>query len=146
MTMDISRYIPQYRHPRPDLYTGGQPDAPAWPQLAEAGVRTVVNLRPVAEMAGRNEAAEVASAGLTYVNVPIGGPDNLGRDEVAALWSALESSSGPVLVHCGTGNRCGALLALAEAWHRGSTPDEALAFGQRAGLSSLEPAVRTILS
>jgi len=144
--MELSRYIPQYRHPRADLFTGGQPEASAWPELAKAGVSTVVNLRPIAEMAGRDEAAEVARAGLTYVNVPIGGPGNLGRDEVAALWGALESSSGPVLVHCGTGNRCGALLALAEVWHRGSTPDEALAFGQRAGLSGLEPAVRTILS
>jgi uncharacterized protein (TIGR01244 family) len=144
--MDLSRYIPQYRQVRNDLITGGQPDASAWPMLAKAGVRMVVNLRAPTETSGRNEAAEVASAGLTYVNVPIDGAARLGRNEAQALWRALDSSSGPVLVHCGTGNRCGALLALTEAWHRGSSPDEALAFGRLAGLSSLEPAVKSLLA
>jgi len=144
--MDLSRYIPQYRQPRPDLITGGQPEPSAWPELAKAGVNLVVNLRPTAEMPDRNEAEEVRSAGLTYINVPIDGPDRLGRSQVETLWRALESSPGLTLVHCGTGNRCGALLALAEVWHRGSTPDAALAFGQSAGLSGLEPAVRSILA
>lgn len=143
--MDLSRLIPQFRQPRPQLLTGGQPEPEAWPALAEAGVGTVVNLRPAAEMPGRDEAREVRAAGLTYINVPIDGPDKLAPNQVAALWQALESAEGAVLVHCGTGNRCGALLALAEAWHRGRSPDEALAFGRQAGLVGLEPAVRNLL-
>jgi uncharacterized protein (TIGR01244 family) len=143
--MDLSPYVPQFNRPRPGLYTGGQPEPSAWAGLAKAGIATVINLRPDFEMPGRNEAMEVAAAGLTYVNVPIAGADTLKPAQAAALWVAMEASDGPVLVHCGSGNRCGALLALVEAWHRGSSPAQALAFGQRAGLTGLEPAVRGIL-
>lgn len=143
--IDLSAYVPQARNPRPGLFTGGQPQASAWLALAKAGITTVVNLRPPSEMPERNEAEEVTAAGLTYVNVPVAGADTLGASKVAALWRALESSNGPVLVHCGTGNRCGAMLALAQAWHRGSSPEEALAFGMSAGLSGLEPAVSELL-
>jgi uncharacterized protein (TIGR01244 family) len=146
MTMDLARFIPQFRQPRPQLMTGGQPEPDAWPALAKAGVTTVVNLRSATETPGRDEAGEVRAAGLTYVNLPVDGADKLGPNEVGALWQALESAPGPVLVHCGSGNRCGALLALAEAWHRGGSPEEALAFGRQSGLTGLEPAVRRLLA
>ena len=144
--MDISRLIPQIHQPRPQLYTGGQPEPSAWPELAKAGITTVVNLRPAAELPGRDEAEEVRSAGLTYINVPISGPDTLGHAQVDEVWQALQASEGMVLVHCGTGNRCGAMLALTEAWHRHRSADDAIAFGRQAGLTALEPAVRAILS
>lgn len=143
--MELSRYIPQLRHPGGQLYTGGQPLVDAWPALAIAGVRTIINLRPASETPGRDEAAEVRAVGLTYINVPIDGPGTLGRGPVAALWQALDGVKGPVLVHCGSGNRCGAMLALAEAWHRGAEPGEALEAGRRAGLTGWEPEVRKLL-
>lgn len=143
--MELSRYIPQLRHPGGQLYTGGQPGPQAWTALAKAGVHTVINLRPSSETPGRDEAAEVRAAGLTYVNVPIEGPGTLGRGPVSALWQALDGIKGPVLVHCGSGNRCGAMLALAEAWHRGAEPGEALEAGRRAGLTGWEPEVRKLL-
>ena len=107
----LDNLIPQLRHPRPGLYTGGQPSPGAWPALARAGIRTVVNLRTAAELGARDEASEVRLAGLTYVNVPIDGAGTLGARPAAALWQALGQAKGDVLVHCGTGNRCGALLA-----------------------------------
>jgi uncharacterized protein (TIGR01244 family) len=144
--MDLSRYIPQIHQPRPQLYTGGQPEPSAWPELAKAGITTVVNLRPAAELPGRDEAGEVRSAGLTYINVPISGADTLGHAEIEKVWHALKYSAGTVLVHCGTGNRCGAVLALTEAWHRDRNAEDAIAFGRQAGLTALEPAVRAILA
>jgi hypothetical protein len=51
----------------------------------------VINLRPTTEMPERNEAEEVHSAGLTYVNVPTDGADRLGREATAALWLAQRS-------------------------------------------------------
>lgn len=145
LRFDIEPLVPHCRLPRPQLVTGGQPDADAWQHLARAGIRAVVNLRPPEEMAGRDEAAEVQAAGLTYINVPIAGTHVLGPLPVAALWQALENVDGPVLVHCGSGNRCGAALALAEAWHRGQSAADALAFGREAGLTGMEPAVRELL-
>ncbi|GHE30235.1 beta-lactamase hydrolase domain-containing protein [Vulcaniibacterium thermophilum] len=131
-----------FRTPRPGLLTGGQPDATAWPALAARGVRTVINLRPEAELGERDEAAEVAAAGLRYVNLPIAGAADITPAQADALWSALQSSDGAVLVHCASGNRVGALLALAMQRHGGMTPEQALEFGRSAGLKGLEPVVR----
>jgi len=71
MKTDISHLIPNFRQPRPQLITGGQPEANAWKPLAEAGIKTVINLRPENELPGRNEAKEVKDANLTYINLPV---------------------------------------------------------------------------
>ena len=143
--MELTQLIPNLKQPRPQLMTGGQPLPEAWRELARAGVRTVINLRPHAEMADRDESAEVRAAGLTYINVPVDGPATLGASQVDALWQALGAADGPVLVHCGSANRCGALLALAEARHGGKSPADAIAFGRDAGMTALEPVVRQLL-
>src|SRR5690606_35418182 len=51
--------IPGLRTPRPGLLTAGQPAASDWERLAGDGVVAVVNLRPEAEMKGRDARAEV---------------------------------------------------------------------------------------
>jgi uncharacterized protein (TIGR01244 family) len=102
----------------------------------------VVNMRPDAEMAGRNEAAEVAAAGMAYIGIPVAGADAVDADNARRLWTLLKTSESPVFVHCASGNRAGALLAIGAARFGGMAPDAALEFGRRAGLSSLEPVVR----
>ncbi len=52
----------------------------------------------------------------------------------------LAGIEGPVLLHCRTGNRVGALLAL-RASMQGASDEEALEIGRKAGLGSLETAV-----
>ena len=146
MKTDVSHLIPNFKQPRPQLITGGQPEPNAWKQLAEAGVRTVVNLRPDSELPDRNEATEVKDANLIYVKLPIEGPASLNKEHVAALWQVLNQADGSVLVHCGTGNRCGAMLALTEAWFRKQDTDDSIAFGKQAGLTAMEPAVRDLLA
>lgn len=54
-------------------------------------------------------------------------------------------SRGPVLVHCGSANRVGAVIALEQAWVQRQGHDVALAAGVAAGLAGLEPAVRELL-
>ena len=73
MNNDVSHLIPNFKQPRPQLIIGGQPEANAWKQLADAGFRTVVNLRPDSEMPDRNEANEVQDAKLIYVKLPVEG-------------------------------------------------------------------------
>ena len=53
--------------------------------------------------------------------------------------------NGPVLLHCGSGNRIGALLALRAVWLEGKDPAAALDYGKAAGLTGLEPAVKSML-
>jgi uncharacterized protein (TIGR01244 family) len=141
----LSYVIPNFKQPRPLLITGGQPEANAWRIIANAGVSTIVNLRCENELPGRNVAKEVRDANLIYINMPIEGPDNLTLEKATELLRILNHAEGAVLLHCGTGNRCGAMLALTEAWLRQRDIEEAVLFGKQAGLMGLEPAVRAIL-
>lgn len=143
---DLEAAEPTVSAPRPGLYTSGQPGTKAWSSLArERGIATVINLRPDAELAGRDEAAEVRAAGLDYVQIPVAGAADVTVEKADALWRRLEQARGPVLVHCASGNRVGALLAIGAARHGGMTPAAALAFGRTAGLSGLEARVRALL-
>ena len=145
MKTDISQLIPNFKQPRPQLVTGGQPEADAWKQLADAGIKTVINLRPASELPGRDEAKEVSDANLTYINLPVEGTGSLNKALTDQLWQTLNNVDGGVLIHCGTGNRCGAMLALTEAWFRKHSTEDAIAFGKQAGLTGMEPAVRELL-
>ena len=131
-----------WHQPRPGLLTGGQPAPGDWAALKARGVGTVVNLRPQSELAGRNEAAEVAAAGMAYVGIPVAGADAIDADNARRLWTLLKVSDAPVFVHCASGNRVGALLALGAAQSGGMPAGTALDFGRKAGLGSLEPVVR----
>jgi uncharacterized protein (TIGR01244 family) len=131
-----------WHQPRPGLLTGGQPAPADWAALKARGVTMVVNLRPDAELAGRNEAAEVVAAGMAYVGIPVAGADAVDATNARRLWSLLKVTQAPVFVHCASGNRAGALLALGAAQSGGMTPEAALAFGRSAGLTGLEPVVR----
>lgn len=131
--------------PRPDLYTAGQPEPAAWQVAAGNGITTVINLRPVAEMGDRDEAAEVAAAGLEYHQLPVAGAEDINMANAIELRRLIDQAPGPILLHCASGNRVGALLALGES-QRGALPaEQALAFGRSAGLGSLESRVREVI-
>jgi len=126
---------------RPGLYVGGQPDAAQLRELAARGVTTVIDLRGTEEARGYDEMAAVRELGLHYVALPIDGAAAITAANARALQHALDASEGPVLLHCASGNRVGALLALA-AHQAGASEEASLAQGRAAGLRSLEPVVR----
>jgi uncharacterized protein (TIGR01244 family) len=134
--------LPNAALPAPDVATAGAVAPGDAEALARSGVRHVIDLRVDAETPGFDEAAEVRAAGLRYDNLPIRGPQDLTRANVDAFDALLRGADRPVLVHCGSSNRVGALAALRAAWIEGRTPEEALAEGRRWGLKGLEPAVR----
>ncbi len=134
----------ELQQPRDGLYTAGQPAAGDWQAIAARGVATVVNLRPQAEMAGRDEAAEVALAGMRYAEIPVSGAAGITMENARALRTLLQQASGPVLVHCASGNRVGALIALGAA-DAGAGADDAIAQGRAAGMTGAEAKVRELL-
>lgn len=99
---------------------------------------TVINLRPDAETASRDERAEVTAAGMAYHQIPVAGAGELDAENAARLWALVGESAGRVLVHCASGNRAGALLAIGAALQGGMTPVQALEFGRMAGLTNPE--------
>ena len=135
----------ELRQPRAGLFTAGQPAAGDWQAIAARGVTTVVNLRTPKEMEGRDEAAEVAAAGMRYVAIPVAGADGIDDANAARLRDALQAAHGPVLVHCHSGNRAGGLLALMAARDEGLPAEQALALGRDAGMTSTEARVRAQL-
>ena len=133
------------RQPLPDVFSAGQPAAADWPGLAAAGITTVIDLRPDAERPDRDEAAEVKVAGLAYRQLPVAGAQDLTPEAARTLWQAIDAAPGKVLVHCASGNRAGALLAIAAVREGGMAPSQALEAGRAAGMTSLEPRVREVL-
>ena len=133
------------RQPMPNVFSAGQPSVDDWSTIAANGITTVIDLRPDAERPGRDEAAEVAAAGLAYRQIPVAGPQDLTPEAAQALWQAIEAAPGKVLVHCASGNRAGALLAIAAAREGGIAPEQALELGREAGMTSTEPRVREVL-
>lgn len=130
--------------PRPGLYVAGQPAAGDWRALADAGVRTVINLRTAGELEGRDERAEVEAAGLRYVEIPVAGASGITAENAAALNAALQAGGESVLLHCASGNRAGGLLAVA-LQQQGVPADQALQQGRVAGMRSTETRARAVM-
>jgi uncharacterized protein (TIGR01244 family) len=138
--------IPNYTIIRPGLAAGGQPTAEGLKQLKAQGFKTVINLRTDAEAGAVEEEAAVAGEGLRYVRVPIS-PASFGVEDVAAVKRALDDpAAGPVLLHCSTSNRVGAVWAVIQA-QQGKGLEEAVAEGRRVGLKSevMVEAVRRVI-
>lgn len=129
-----------FAQPQPGLHTGGQPSRDDLVRLKSEGVRTIIDLRGPQEDRGYDEAAEARCLGLEYIALPIAGKDDISPEKAKALGELLEAQDGDVLLHCASGNRVGALLAL-DAMARGASREEALELGRKAGLKSLEPVV-----
>lgn len=130
------------RTPEPGILVGGQPTPEQLTEAAAAGYRTVVNLRGPGEGDGWDEASAAESLGLTYVTLPIASAKDIGVDNARRLAEVLEVSERPILLHCGSGNRVGALLALKAHHLDGADPETALQIGLDAGLTSLQEVVK----
>ncbi len=131
--------------PRAGLFTGGPPHADTWPKIAASGVSTVIDLRMPAEKGDGGEARNVRALGMAYEELPIAGAAAITGENATHLWQLVSQAEGPVVVHCASGNRVGALLSIGAWQHGDMTPRQALEFGKAAGLGSLEPQVRELL-
>lgn len=124
------------------IRTGGQPDADGFKSFAEAGYEVVIDMRGADEDRGiDDEAALVEDLGMKYIALPITDENQIDFDTAAALDDMLKGFNGPVLIHCASSNRVGALLALRESLN-GASDEAALDFGKQAGMTRLEPVVR----
>ena len=123
----------------------GQPDQEILKMAGDAGYAAVVDLRTDSEDRGLDEAAAVEALHMRYVRLPIAGADDVTFENAARLDEILAGIDGPVLLHCASGNRVGALFAL-RASRAGASDEEALEVGKAAGLTRLEATVRERLA
>ena len=141
-----SAEILNLRNPEANVFASGQPSQEQLQLLANSGVKHIINLRPSAEQ-DWDEAAYVKSLGMEYHNIPVAGADGVNSDNAKQLNDLLGSLNGqPLLVHCASSNRVGALRALTASQTNGAALESAITTGKSWGLTSLEPAVRAKLS
>lgn len=130
-------------HPVDGMTAAGQPDEAAFKVFASSGYAAVIDLRTAGETRGLDEQAVVEELGMDYVSLPIG-RDGISFENAKSLDGLISGYDGPVLVHCGSSNRVGALLAL-RASLGGADDETAIEAGKAGGLTRLEPEVRAVL-
>lgn len=135
------------RQPVEGLLTGGQITQEQMEAAAAAGYRTVINLRGPDEPGSWDEASMAEQLGMKFVSIPIASAEDLTEENARRLAEALDEAGGePTILHCGSGNRVGALLAL-KAYHvDGKSADEALEIGIAGGLTQLQGTVEEYLA
>ena len=127
---------------------GGPPSAETIAEMTSLGYSTIINLRSSGEAGVAEEAELAAAAGLHYVHLPITSSTTNLRNALA-LSQALENApEGKVLLHCGSGNRVGAMWGLKEAIENGLDADTASEVARRSGMRSdrLEAGVRASIA
>jgi uncharacterized protein (TIGR01244 family) len=131
--------IPGYQRLSPSLATAAQPAPETLARLKELGFRTVVNIRAANEPGVQEEGEVVRAQGLAYHLIPVT-PATFSAEQVDAISKILEDpKAAPVLFHCSSSNRVGAVLAVLEA-RKGRRCAEAEEIGRRFGLRSPEMA------
>lgn len=124
--------------PLPDVAAAGQPRPEQLRRLADAGYRTIIDLRAPGEPRGFDETGAAREAGLAYESIPVT-PQTLGDAEFDRLRTLLRNPSvRPAVVHCASANRVGALLIPYLVLDEGHSVEAALDIARRAGLRSAE--------
>lgn len=137
--------LANFNHPERMVYASGQPTPDQIAALADAGVRHVVSLRTEGEI-DWDEGAVVRQNGMQFYSIPVSGRTGVTSANAESLEQLLAQLDGePVLLHCGSSNRVGALRAVT-ARDNGASIDDAIAEGRRWGLTGMEQRVRDVLS
>jgi uncharacterized protein (TIGR01244 family) len=139
--------LPNFQVPLDSVLTGGQPTFDQIKQAAETGFKAVVNLRTDKELPDpAQELTWVEGAGMKYFHIPISVPEGFTPQKAKVFADVLSKPENyPLIIHCKSGNRVGAMFAL-KAFHIDEMEmEEALLIGERAGLIKLAPTIRKIL-
>ncbi len=108
------------------------------------GFRLIIDLRQLTEDGVAEEAAAAPGLGITYVSSPMG-PGAPSEDQLTAFTALISDPDNyPILAHCASSNRAGAIWALHRA-RSGVDPLTALEEGRTGGMTSRETMVREVL-
>lgn len=119
----------------------GALDAEKIKKIAQSGIEHVINLQPSEELTF-DEKAAVEQAGMAYSHLPIQDENDLVQLKMLAFDKVLREHHGKkTLLHCQTGDKVGAAVALRQGWLRGRKMDTALSKGHAHGLTTLKDEV-----
>ncbi len=127
--------------PASNRFSSAQPSQAQLQALADAGVKHIVSLRPVSEL-DWDEQAVVESLGMTFHRVPVDVPNGINQNNAESLSQVLANiGDESALLHCASGNRVGAMVALKHGADTGDI-ETAVTLGQAWGMTRLETMVR----
>ncbi len=118
-----------------DVFLAGQPAPEDFEHARDGGIRTVVNLRHEEEI-GFDERAVVESLGLNYINIPFKAPEELTDAVFDRMRELLNQAERPILVHCSSANRVGAVWIPWRVLDQGASLEEAVLEARTIGLRS----------
>ena len=123
-------------HRSDQIYLAGQPMQTDFNLVQKAGVKTILNLRPMSEQRW-DEGAYLKMLELDYINIPFRAPDSLTPavfDECRKILN--DKSKHPIVVHCASANRVGAIWLTHRVLDDGVSFDDALKEATQVGLKT----------
>lgn len=118
------------------IFLASQPKPEDFEQARKGGVKTVINLRHDSEITDFNEKEVVEAQGLAYIHLPWNGPAELTEEVFDRSRELLTSAEKPILLHCSSANRVGALWIPYRVLDGNMSIDEAVAEARTVGLKS----------
>lgn len=118
---------------KPDILLGGRINEADLRILKKIGYRMIVNMRMPQEMSW-NEKRYVEKLGMQYVSLPIAGAHGFTEENAHKLAKLLQKKNKPILLHCASGNRVGAMLALKAFYIDKKSKKESIEIGSQAGM------------
>lgn len=128
----------QRLHTYGGVFLASQPTAADFEEAKKGGVKTVINLRHADENKDFDEQAVVTGLGLAYIHMPWNGADELTDTIFDRSRELLNTAERPILLHCSSANRVGALWIPWRVLEGGLTYEEALAEAKVVGLKSAD--------
>ena len=122
--------------PEQGVLFGGQPTSVQLEQAAAAGYTRILDLRMPSEDRGYDEAARAEELGIEYVNIPVSGDTLRQAETIEKFLDSFERADRPVMVHCASGNRVGALYYAFLVQRRGMERSKAKNIAKENGLRS----------
>lgn len=120
------------------VYLASQPKAADLEQAMHGGIRTVVNLRHASELPDFDEAKAVSDLGMHYVSLPWQGASELTDEVFDRARQVLATAERPLLVHCASANRVGAVWIPYRVLDDGLDLEAAVAEARTIGLKTPE--------
>ncbi|MEE9404699.1 MAG: sulfur transferase domain-containing protein, partial [Algisphaera sp.] len=118
------------------IFLASQPKPEDFEQAKDFGVKTVLNIRHESEITDFNEPKLVTDLGMTYINLPWKKTSELTDAVFEKTSHILNTSERPILFHCSSANRVGAVWIPWRVFEGGLDIEDAVAEAKTIGLRS----------
>jgi uncharacterized protein (TIGR01244 family) len=116
-----------------ELAVAGQLTPEQFQQAAQFGFKSVLNLRSPDEQGFVNDEPQfVSDAGLQYSNIPVQ-PNAISEELTTEVLKQIDELPKPILIHCASGMRAGAMAFMNLATRQGLTPEQVFSLAAEAG-------------